>query len=92
MSWKAQIDESGRLTRYKDSETGEVISDKEYARRMQMQTMPAYSPYPSMQTGSPMMMPQPMYGGHPGAAQAYPQTHTGRPLGQDISTDRKSVV
>lgn len=86
MSWKAQIDESGRLTRYKDSETGEVISDKEYARRMQMQTMPAYSPYPSMQTGSPMMMPQPMYGGHPGAAQAYPQTHTGRPLGQDIST------
>lgn len=84
MSWKAQIDETGKITRYKDSETGQSISAKEYERQAQMQTMPAYSPYPSMQTAQPMM---PMYAGHPGAAQAYPvqQTQTGRPIGQDLS-------
>lgn len=84
MSWKAQIDETGKITRYKDSETGQSISAKEYERQAQMQTMPAYSPYPSMQTGQPMM---PMYAGHPGAANAYPvqQMQTGRPIGQDLS-------
>ena len=87
MGFKAQIDETGHITRYKDTDTGEVISAKEYARRAQMVTMPAYSPYPSMQTGQPMMMPAPMYGGNPGAANAYPvqQTQTGRPIGQDLS-------
>ncbi|MCC7529843.1 MAG: type IV secretory system conjugative DNA transfer family protein [Candidatus Melainabacteria bacterium] len=84
MSWKAQIDETGKITRYKDSETGQSISAKEYERQAQMQMMPAYSPYPSMQTGQPMM---PMYAGHPGAANAYPvqQMQTGRPIGQDLS-------
>jgi len=87
MGFKAQIDETGHITRYKDTDTGEVISAKEYARRAQMVQMPAYSPYPSMQTGQPMMMPAPMYAGQPGAANAYPvpQTQTGRPLGQDLS-------
>lgn len=83
MSWKAQIDETGKITRYKDSETGQSISAKEYERQAQMQTMPAYSPYPSMQTGQPMM---PMYAA-PGAASAYPvqQMQSGRPIGQDLS-------
>ena len=87
MSWKAQIDEAGRITRYKDTETNEVISAKEFERRSQMQQVQSYSPYPSMQTGQPMMMPMPMYGGHPGAAQAYPvqPMQTGRPVGQDLS-------
>jgi type IV secretory pathway TraG/TraD family ATPase VirD4 len=88
MGFKAQIDETGHITRYKDTDTGEVISAKEYARRAQMVQMPAYSPYPSMQTGQPMMMaPAPMYAGQPGAANAYPvqQTQTGRPIGQDLS-------
>ncbi|PZM77644.1 MAG: hypothetical protein DKT66_25525 [Candidatus Melainabacteria bacterium] len=87
MGFKAQIDETGHITRYKDTDTGEVISAKEYARRAQMVQMPAYSPYPSMQTAQPMMMPAPMYAGQPGAANAYPvqQTQTGRPIGQDLS-------
>lgn len=37
MTWRAQIDEFGRYTRYKDSDTGEVISSQEYEKRMQMQ-------------------------------------------------------
>lgn len=87
MGFKAQIDESGKITRYKDTDTGEVISAKEFERRsmQQMQVQPAYSPYPSMQTGAPMAMP--MYASAPGAANAYPaqQMQTGRPVGQDLS-------
>lgn len=37
MSWRAQIDDRGVITRYKNSETGEVVSAKEYERRIQMQ-------------------------------------------------------
>ncbi len=37
MSWRAQIDDRGVITRYKDNDTGEVISAKEYERRLQMQ-------------------------------------------------------
>lgn len=38
MSWRAQIDDRGVITRYKDLDTGEVISAKEYERRLQMQS------------------------------------------------------
>jgi len=38
MSWKAQINDRGVITRYKDVDTGEVISAQDYARRAQMQT------------------------------------------------------
>lgn len=37
MSWRAQMNDRGTITRYKDSDTGEVISAKEYDRRMLMQ-------------------------------------------------------
>lgn len=38
MSWRAQIDDRGVITRYKDTENNEVISAKEYERRTQMQS------------------------------------------------------
>jgi len=48
MSWRAQIDDRGSITRYKDTDTGETISAKEYERRQQMQSgqtlvQPSYS-------------------------------------------------
>ncbi|HEY9678438.1 MAG TPA: type IV secretory system conjugative DNA transfer family protein [Drouetiella sp.] len=38
MSWRPQLDERGVCVRYKDTESNEVISAKEYDRRMQMQS------------------------------------------------------
>lgn len=35
MTWRAQIDDRGAVTRYKDADSGEVISAKEYERRLQ---------------------------------------------------------
>lgn len=70
MSWKAQIDDRGVITRYKDTETGEVISAKEYERRMQMQ----HSTY-SMSGGPGMYghhMSAPAMGGHMYAPAASP--------------------
>jgi hypothetical protein len=37
MPYRAQIDDHGVVTRYKDSDTGEVISAKEYERRLMTQ-------------------------------------------------------
>src|SRR6516225_10207137 len=37
MTWRTQINEKGVVTRYCDTDSGEVISPKEYERRMQMQ-------------------------------------------------------
>lgn len=58
MTWRAQIDDRGVITRYKDTDTGEVISAKEYERRQQMQagqyvlhpagTLPQMTTYPAM--------------------------------------------
>ncbi|MBI4534475.1 MAG: type IV secretory system conjugative DNA transfer family protein, partial [Candidatus Melainabacteria bacterium] len=45
MTWRAQIDDRGVVTRYKDAETGEVISAKEYERRLQMQGGQFLSPH-----------------------------------------------
>lgn len=47
MTWRTQINEKGVITRYSDADTGEVISPKEYERRMQMQ-QGSYSAGPSM--------------------------------------------
>jgi hypothetical protein len=49
MSWKAQINDRGVISRYKDMDTGEVVSAKEYARRMQMQAG-GYSTVPASPT------------------------------------------
>lgn len=38
MSWRPQLDERGVCVRYKDTETNEVVTAKEYDRRMQMQS------------------------------------------------------
>jgi hypothetical protein len=37
MPWRGQINDRGVITRFKDTETGEVVSAAEYQRRMQMQ-------------------------------------------------------
>ncbi len=66
MSWRAQIDDRGVIARYKDLESGEVISAKEYERRQQMQQGQLLVT-PSMQTpqltatpaGSGSVMAQP---------------------------------
>jgi Type IV secretory system Conjugative DNA transfer len=47
MSWRAQINDKGVITRYKDVDTGEVISAQDYARRAQMQTGSYSSGMPS---------------------------------------------
>jgi hypothetical protein len=63
MPWRAQIDERGVVSRYKDTETGEVISAKEFERRSMMQAG-------GYQSGSGQMMPSmtagmsPYAGGH----------------------------
>ncbi|HEY9788248.1 MAG TPA: type IV secretory system conjugative DNA transfer family protein [Candidatus Obscuribacterales bacterium] len=87
MSWKAQIDDRGVITRYKDTDSGEVISAQEYERRMQMQqTTYSISPGAGMSAphlGSPMYVPAP-YGG----AAAAPYGQGGPPVqlgGQDLS-------
>lgn len=72
MSWRAQMDDRGVIARYKNLETGEVISAKEYERRLQMQQ------------GGYLMMPGTSSGqlhaispGTPYATQALPsQQHT----------------
>jgi hypothetical protein len=48
MSWKAQINDRGVITRYKDVDTGEVISAADFARRAQLQTGSYSSGMPSM--------------------------------------------
>lgn len=56
MPYRAQIDDHGVVTRYKDTDTGELISAKEYERRIMMQ-QGAYS-YP-MQQQLPQMQAMP---------------------------------
>jgi type IV secretory pathway TraG/TraD family ATPase VirD4 len=68
MSWRPQINEKGIVTRYKDLDTGQVLSVSDYQRRMQMQ-MGGYS-------GAPGMSPQ------PGLVAAPPAAAPGAPMGQ----------
>ena len=37
MPYRAQIDDRGVISRYKDTDTGETISSKEYERRIMAQ-------------------------------------------------------
>ena len=57
MPYRAQIDEHGVVTRYKDTETGEVISAKDYERRIMMQQ--GGMSYPMQQPGMPQMYATP---------------------------------
>jgi len=61
MSWKPQIDDHGVIARYKDSDTNESITAREYERRMQMQTTMG-SPMAGMSTGAPSMYQPINYG------------------------------
>src|SRR4029434_7062357 len=55
MTWRAQIDDRGVVTRYKDTDSGETISAKEYERLQQMQVgHPAALPQMTATTGVPM--------------------------------------
>ena len=48
MPYRAQIDEHGAITKYKDTDTGEVISAKEFERRLSSQNGGYYmAPPPS---------------------------------------------
>lgn len=59
MGWRQQINERGMVTGYRDTDTHETISLKEYERRMQMQSgMPAGT----LQAGA---YPGQTYGGYP---------------------------
>jgi hypothetical protein len=61
MSWKAQINERGQIGFYRNVDTGEQISAKEYERRMQMQgsvgapdgSLQVQSPYPQSYAATP---------------------------------------
>src|ERR1051325_11586442 len=50
MPYRAQIDDHGVVTRYKDTDTGELISAKEYERRLMMQQSAPMS-YPTAPMG-----------------------------------------
>jgi hypothetical protein len=68
MPYRAQIDDHGVITRYKDTDTGELISAKEYERRImlqqgapsyqlpgalpQLQAVPPMAPYNSVAPGA----------------------------------------
>ena len=55
MTWRAQIDDRGAVTRYKDTDSGETISAKEYERLQQMQVgRPAALPQMTATPGVPM--------------------------------------
>lgn len=67
MPYRAQIDDHGVITRYKDTDTGQVISAKDYERMMMMQQgVPSYQNGPSM--GNQNSSTYPIY--VPGAATA----------------------
>jgi type IV secretory pathway TraG/TraD family ATPase VirD4 len=69
MSWRAQIDDRGVIARYKDLDTGEVISAKEYERRQQMMqgqyltapntALPQMTAAPALTGGSGYVMAKP---------------------------------
>lgn len=68
MPYRAQIDERGVVTRYKDTETGEVISAKDYERRIMMQqgglSYPMQQQMPQMYA-TPPAQPMSTMGGQP---------------------------
>lgn len=87
MSWRAQIDDRGVIARYKDLDTGEVISAKEYERRMQMQ-QGQYLMAPT--NGSPQMVAMP-----PGSGYVMAQPHEGggmSPHGGLMAPSNNSLV
>lgn len=62
-TWRAQIDDRGVIARYKNNDSGEVISAQEYERRLQMQPSGYGLPYgqaPGITAGlSPYAQPMP---------------------------------
>jgi hypothetical protein len=79
MSWRAQIDDRGIITRYKDTDTGEVITAKEYERRMAMGTQMGGM---QMQPQQPMMYAQPAGGMYGAAPQGQMMMGGGQPVYQ----------
>ncbi|RTL40761.1 MAG: hypothetical protein EKK48_16010 [Candidatus Melainabacteria bacterium] len=82
MSWRPQLDERGVCVRYKDTETNEVISSKEYDRRMQMQSsMGGTSMAPGFSAGQSAggyaMPVGGSYGGYQPTPSPYPQGQMG---------------
>ncbi len=71
MGWRPQINERGAIARFSNSDTGEVISAKEYERRMQ--TLPGgFTPgYPNQ----PSLSAAGTYGASPFIPQAQPISH-----------------
>ncbi len=67
MPLRPQIDDHGVIARYKDTDTGEVVSAKDYERRMMLQQ--TGTSYPPPGGGQLQAMP-PAYTGYPGAATA----------------------
>ncbi len=88
MSWRPQLNEKGVITRFSNSDTGEVISAQEYERRMQTlqgsytpnyYNQPGTSSIGGTYTGAPYMpqnMPQNMPQAQPNGMYAY-QTRNG---------------
>jgi type IV secretory pathway TraG/TraD family ATPase VirD4 len=76
MSWKAQINERGVVTRYKDIDTGEVVSVAEYERRTQMQ-MGGYSSAGYANGGGSLVSAPVASSGYPSGAPGayYPSTY-----------------
>lgn len=67
MGWRTNVNEYGVVTGYRDTDTGERVSIKEYERRMQMQGTAGAGSYGTLQST-------------PGYPQQYLDPHTGRAL------------
>ncbi len=78
MTWRAQIDDRGVITRYKNADSGEVISASEYDRRLQTQAS-QFSTHPGhhlpQMTAYPPQGPGAVIGASPVPAipQVYPE-------------------
>ena len=71
MGWKTQINDRGQVTQYRDSDTGETLTPKEFERRQQMGQL-------QMATTQPALTAMPAGGGYGGYA---PQGATGGGMG-----------
>lgn len=77
MGWRAKMNEMGVVTHFRDQDTGEVITVKEYERRMQMQSAP--SAYGAMGSGTLQSAPAYPGGGYP-VQQGYPAPMAGQQM------------
>jgi hypothetical protein len=78
MSYKAQLDDHGHIIQYKDTDTGEVVSAKDFQTRIMMQQgQPIMAPGAQAGAQPGQLMQVPGYGMSPYAPQTAPSPYAG---------------